>query len=133
MSNPVSTRPNDAEYDIRKPHGVAYCTIREASAGDHDDDLIYHLECRFENGEKFAAVHVDHGKPELADFLAGAINGPPTVDLGVIEAIVFHRFFPGPLSSCKQRLAMGLQDYLNALLRGEADAFDPTNRPRVAG
>lgn len=110
----------------RTPHGVAFCTIREATASDHEDDLVFHLECRFEDGAKFAAVHIDHDREDLADFLAQAINGPPVVDLKAIEDIVFHQFYGGPLGGAKRRLAEALQAYLNALLRGQ-DAPDPTH------
>lgn len=44
-----------------------FCTIRDGL-----DEI--HLECRFPNGEKYAAVIVDIDKPELAEYLANCIN-----------------------------------------------------------
>ena len=44
-----------------------FCTMR-----DGDDEI--HLECRFPNGEKYAAVTICDSKIELANFLNNAIN-----------------------------------------------------------
>lgn len=44
-----------------------FCTIRDGA-----DEI--HLECRFSDGQKYAAVMVDIECPSLADFLAKAIN-----------------------------------------------------------
>lgn len=106
------------------PHGVSFCTVREAS---DDTGEEWHLECRFEDGAKFAAVKIDYDRPELADFLAHAINGPPTVDLKAVEEIIFHQFYGGPLGGSTRRLGLALQAYLNAILRGH-DAPDPTRK-----
>lgn len=43
------------------------CTVR-----DGEDEI--HLECRFPDGQKFAAVIVAAGYESLAQFLANAIN-----------------------------------------------------------
>lgn len=50
-------------------HGVIYATVR---CGDDGDD--YDIECRFANGEKYAAVKVDSGKDGLADWIARALS-----------------------------------------------------------
>lgn len=57
---------------------VTYATVRD---GEYD---IY-IECRFSNGEKFSAITVYWGCPELAnricDFLNGKNNGNDNANL----------------------------------------------------
>lgn len=50
---------------------VLFATVREA-----DDDEI-HIECRFSNGEKYAAVKVAAPLDELADEIAAYLSVPP--------------------------------------------------------
>jgi hypothetical protein len=50
--------------------GVLYATVR---CGDEEDD--YDIECRFANGEKYAAVKVCAQKEELAHFIADVLSG----------------------------------------------------------
>jgi hypothetical protein len=49
-----------------------FCTMRDAL-----DEI--HLECRFPNGEKYAAVSVCIDKPELARFIMHTINTRATL------------------------------------------------------
>lgn len=46
---------------------VIRATVREA-----DDEL--HIECRFSDGQKFAAVRVDSDLPELANRIASFLS-----------------------------------------------------------
>ena len=50
----------------REPH-VTYATVRDAG-----DEL--HIECRFDDGQKFAAVTVDVEFPELATAIAAFLR-----------------------------------------------------------
>jgi hypothetical protein len=52
-----------------KARGVVHATVR-----DGDDD--WHIECRFADGQKFAAVTVDREHEELAHFIAAALAQP---------------------------------------------------------
>lgn len=60
---------------------LKFCTVRGAItiSADHlppdsEDFDEYHIECRFEDGQKFAAVTVDGRFPELADKIAAFLN-----------------------------------------------------------
>lgn len=44
---------------------VRYATVRVS-----DDPFLIPIECRFDDGQKFSAVQVDIGFPELADQIA---------------------------------------------------------------
>jgi hypothetical protein len=46
--------------------------VISASVRDGGDD--FHIECRFSNGEKFAAIIVDLSHPELASKICGFLN-----------------------------------------------------------
>ncbi len=46
---------------------ITHCGVR-----DGDDE--YHIECRFDDGQKFAAVKVDGEFPLLAEFIAAFLN-----------------------------------------------------------
>jgi len=48
--------------------------IISATVRDAEDE--WHIECRFENGEKYAAIHVDIDREDLADWLCALINKP---------------------------------------------------------
>jgi hypothetical protein len=60
------TDPNPTQADEPR---VIHATVRDA-----DDE--WHIECRFNDGQKFAAVRVDKGHEALADFIAKAIIAP---------------------------------------------------------
>lgn len=47
---------------------VIFCTVR-----DGDDE--WHIECRFDDGQKFAAITVDYDFPQLAHKIADFLNG----------------------------------------------------------
>ena len=47
---------------------VKYCTVREG-------DSEWHLECRFSDGQKYAAIKIDEACPELATRVAALLNG----------------------------------------------------------
>lgn len=49
-------------------HGVENATVRD---GGED----WHVECRFADGQKFAAVTVDKDHPDLAQWIANALSG----------------------------------------------------------
>lgn len=49
-------------------------TIRDDGYDEEWDAEELHLECRFENGEKYAAVVVDGSKPELARIITDYLN-----------------------------------------------------------
>jgi hypothetical protein len=53
---------------MAEPHGVVYATVRDGG------DDTWHIECRFENGEKYAAVQVDSEKEALAHWIAEALS-----------------------------------------------------------
>ncbi len=48
----------------RPAHGVRYATVRDTDDGD------LHIECRFRDGQKYAAVQVDGSQAELAFAIA---------------------------------------------------------------
>lgn len=54
----------------REPH-VVYATVR-------DGDDAWHIECRFDDGQKFAAIEVDLEHEQLADRVAEALSSPVT-------------------------------------------------------
>ena len=45
---------------------VKYCTVREG-------DSEWHLECRFSDGQKYAAIKIDEACPELATRVAALL------------------------------------------------------------
>ena len=47
---------------------LKYCTVREG-------DAEWHLECRFSDGQKYAAIRVDGACPDLAHRIADCLNG----------------------------------------------------------
>lgn len=47
---------------------LKYCTVREG-------DSEWHLECRFSDGQKYAAIKIDGDCPELATRVAALLNG----------------------------------------------------------
>ena len=47
---------------------LKYCTVREG-------DSEWHLECRFSDGQKYAAIKIDEAYPELATRVAALLNG----------------------------------------------------------
>jgi hypothetical protein len=51
---------------------VVLCTQRLAE--DKDGIVEIHLECRFSDGQKFAAVVIDSDFPELADSIEQFLN-----------------------------------------------------------
>jgi hypothetical protein len=53
-----------------RDHGVTHAAVR-----DGEDE--WHIECRFADGTKFAAVHVDYDREALAHFIADALNAAP--------------------------------------------------------
>lgn len=53
---------------------IIYATIRDGGYDEEWDANELHIECRFENGEKYAAVIVDGTKPELAMKICNFIN-----------------------------------------------------------
>ncbi len=50
---------------------VIYATVR---AGGPENDPCWDIECRFNDGQKFAAIHVDHSMEKLAHFICDALN-----------------------------------------------------------
>lgn len=50
--------------DYWPAHGVRYATVRDTDEGD------LHVECRFRDCQKYAAVQVDGDQPELAYAIA---------------------------------------------------------------
>ena len=52
---------------------LKYCTVRE---GDEE----WHLECRFSDGQKYAAIWVDGEFPQLAERVASLLNGGTWTD-----------------------------------------------------
>lgn len=48
------------------------CPVRYATVRDGRDE--WHIECRFKDGQKFAAVTVDKEHEDLADWIASAIT-----------------------------------------------------------
>ncbi len=53
---------------MAEPPIVKYCTVREG-------DSEWHLECRFSDGQKYAAIKIDEACPELATRVAALLNG----------------------------------------------------------
>lgn len=52
---------------------LKYCTVREG--GDE-----WHLECRFSDGQKYAAIRVDGECPRLAERVSSLLNGNAWTD-----------------------------------------------------
>ena len=52
---------------MSKEPQITHCTVRDG--GD-----FWHLECRFDDGQKFAAVQVDKDHEQLADDIARYLN-----------------------------------------------------------
>lgn len=48
------------------------CPVQYATVRDGGDE--WHIECRFKDGQKFAAVTVDKEHEDLADWIAAAIT-----------------------------------------------------------
>jgi hypothetical protein len=61
---------------------VFHATVRE---GGPDDDPCWDIECRFSDGQKFAAVQVDHRMEKLADWIAGRLNDRARIDAALKE------------------------------------------------
>jgi len=53
---------------------VIYATVRDAEDADGVEEL--HLECRFADGQKFAAVVIDGEFNDLAHALCDFLNSP---------------------------------------------------------
>ena len=58
---------------------LKYCTVREG-------DSEWHLECRFSDGQKYAAIKIDGACPELATRVAALLNGNVWTDERPTEA-----------------------------------------------
>ena len=70
-AEPISSAaPAEAEQPAASEPTVTYATIR-----DGDDEL--HIECRFSDGQKFAAITVDKDFPGLAQTVANALAAHP--------------------------------------------------------
>lgn len=52
---------------------LLFCGVRQAI--DENDIPEYHIECRFADGQKRAAVKVDGEFPGLANLVAELLNG----------------------------------------------------------
>ncbi len=53
---------------MSKEPKITYATVRESQ--EDDGSISWDIECRFEDGQKFAAIQVDGDFPELALKLA---------------------------------------------------------------
>lgn len=53
---------------------VIYATVREAVHPEDPNDTILHIECRFDDGQKFAPVTVDSDCDELAHLISAFLN-----------------------------------------------------------
>lgn len=51
---------------------LKYCGVRDALNKDGINEI--HLECRFDDGQKFAAVIIEGGFENLAHFIADYLN-----------------------------------------------------------
>ncbi|ANI78994.1 hypothetical protein [Sphingobium sp. EP60837] len=61
------------EQGLREAAEVAAtCPVQCATVRDGDDE--WHIECRFKDGQKFAAIIVDKDHEDLADWIAAAIT-----------------------------------------------------------
>lgn len=49
-----------------------YATLRDSF--DSDGEPVFDIECRFDDGQKYAAVWVDGDMPELAARIAKALS-----------------------------------------------------------
>lgn len=65
---PVTVYPPSVAHPPKTEPEVAFCTIRDAIDANEVESI--HLECRFEDGQKFAAVEVAGGYDKLAHKLA---------------------------------------------------------------
>ena len=89
----------------RKPlgatHGVAFATVRDGG----DDG--WHIECRFEDGQKYAPITVDHDNEPLADAIAGFLNSKtPPPDAEVREAVEVLERLRDPHISAGENLSL---------------------------
>lgn len=50
---------------------VTLATVREAI---EDNNTVWHIECRFSNGEKYAAIKVDGQDERLAHLIVALLN-----------------------------------------------------------
>lgn len=65
--------PDCAPQPAAARHGVKHATIRAT-----DEDDVLHVECRFDDGQKYAAVEVSgHRAEELADTILSALTEVP--------------------------------------------------------
>ena len=63
------------------------CPVQFATVRDGGDE--WHIECRFKDGQKFAAVTVDKDQEALADWIAKALATPArTDDAGVGDRVI---------------------------------------------
>lgn len=61
---------------------VIYATVRDGhKMGGHGHPVFPHdIECRFSDGQKFAAIEVDEQFPQLAKDIAEWLNSRASVD-----------------------------------------------------
>lgn len=52
---------------------VMYATIREAVC-DYGGDIEFHIECRFEDGQKWSPITVSGERADLADLICATLN-----------------------------------------------------------
>lgn len=71
------------------------------SCGVRDGGDFWHLECRFEDGQKFAAVQVDKAHEKLADEIAAFLN-TGKLDDGLATIRIEH--LDKQLASCERAL-----------------------------
>jgi len=65
---------------------VILATVREVrSLTILSDERCWDIECRFDNGEKFAAVQVDYRFETLAHFIADRLNDKARIDAALAE------------------------------------------------
>jgi hypothetical protein len=63
-----------AIVDEATRRSVVIYTPRVVRATVRDGDDAWHVECRFSDGQKFAAIHVDREHEGLAHVIAEALN-----------------------------------------------------------
>lgn len=63
-----SMKSRPTQQDVGQRPRVASATVREAQ--DETGWLTWHIECRFEDGQKYAPVIVDHDREDLARAIA---------------------------------------------------------------
>lgn len=59
------------------------CPVQFATVRDGGDE--WHIECRFKDGQKFAAVTVDKDQEALADWIALSLSQPPEASEGTLR------------------------------------------------